>query len=224
VYGRSNGRAIIGESLSAGGQAGAGVVGSAIKGTGVIGSCVDGNGIVGVSGHSVGVWGAAAAATSPGVYGESQARGTGVLGFSKTNRSSPRPTARARTGVFGYAAQDTQSRGVVGRSPRGQGVRGEATSGVGVFGAATTGFAFRGAGRVQFTRVSGVATIATGNVSVLVKPGVDVTSSSFVLLTPRVNLGSRGLWYTTNPTANSLTIHMSSSRAGPAKVAWLLLG
>ena len=72
--------------------------------------------------------------------------------------------------------------------------------------------------------MSGVATIAAGNVSVAVSPGVNVTASSFVLLTPQANIGSRGLWYTTNPSAETITIHISSSRTSATKIAWLLTG
>lgn len=111
-----------------------------------------------------------------------------------------------------------------GRSTGGQGVRGQASSGVGVFGTAATGYAFRGSGRVRFEKVSGVASIAKGNVSVLVNPCVNVTSSSFVLLTPRANIGSRGLWFTTNASGDTFTIRISSSRSSNTKVAWLLVG
>ena len=79
-------------------------------------------------------------------------------------------------------------------------------------------------GRVKHEKVSGVATIAAGSTSVTLSPNVNVTHGSFVLLTPKANIGSRGLWFTTNPSADSITIHLSSSRSSATKIAWLLLG
>jgi hypothetical protein len=69
-----------------------------------------------------------------------------------------------------------------------------------------------------------VATLTAGSTSKTITPGVDITSSSFVLLTPKVNIGSRALWFTTDATNNRFTIHMSSSRPSGTAVAWLLLG
>jgi hypothetical protein len=48
--------------------------------------------------------------------------------------------------------------------------------------------------------------------------------SSFVLLTPMANIGSRALWFTTSTSADSITIRLSSSRSSSTKIAWLLLG
>ncbi len=118
------------------------------------------------------------------------------------------------------------------------GLWGSSVSGYGVYGRASgtnpavladsqgDGPALRANGRVQLS-TSGVATIATGHTSVTVSPilpSVDVSTGSFVLLTPSVNIAPRALWYTTNTTANTLTIHMSSSRSKATKVSWLLLG
>jgi hypothetical protein len=134
------------------------------------------------------------------------------------------PAARPKTGVYGHASQDGESRGVIGESTAGQGVRGEATSGVGLYGTAASGFALRTSGRLKADKVSGVATIAAGTTSKTVSPGVNVTSGSFVLLTPKANLGGRDLWFTTNATANTITIRISKSRPSGTKVAWLLMG
>lgn len=158
------------------------------------------------SGAGVGLYGASGSHT--GVYGFCGS-GTGVLGQSGSQG----------TGVHGSSA----NRGVLGESSAGEGVRGQTTSGVGLFGAAATGFALRTDGRAKFS-TSGVATIAAGNTSILVDPGVNVTTSSFVLLTPRANIGSRALWFTTNASTNRFTIRMSSTRSIGTKVAWLLLG
>jgi hypothetical protein len=53
---------------------------------------------------------------------------------------------------------------------------------------------------------------------------VDVTSSSFVLLTPRGNLGGRSLWYTLDTTNDRITVKVSSAVAADLKVGWLLMG
>ena len=59
--------------------------------------------------------------------------------------------------------------------------------------------------------------------SVTVNPRVGINAKTFVLLTPKSNIGSRALWYTTNATKNTITIRMSSARSAPTKVAWLTL-
>lgn len=144
----------------------------------------------------------------------------GVFGFS----GSGLPLLEHNAGVYGLCQIDSKSRGVLGRSASGRGVSGEVSSGIGLFGSATSGFALRTSGRVRADKVSGVATINAGNTSVTVAPGVNVVASSFVLLTPKVNIGTRALWFTTNPTTNRFTIRMSSSRAGSTRIAWLLMG
>jgi hypothetical protein len=176
---------------------------------------------MGLSAEGSGTNGVNYAADRPAAAGVAQGNGTGVSGLSLLGPAVA--VGKPKTGVYGQATQDSSSRGVWGRSNAGQGVRGQATSGVGVFGKATSGFALRTDGRAAFS-TSGVASIAKGNVSVQVDPGVNVTSGSFVLLTPKVNIGSRGLWFTTNATANTFTIRMSSTRTSATKVAWLLLG
>ena len=103
-------------------------------------------------------------------------------------------------------------------------MRGQATSGSGIYGTATSGYAVRGDGRLRFDKVSGVATITAGSSSKVVDPGVNVTAASFVLLTPKANLGGRALWFTTNTTTNKFTIRMSSARGSATKIAWLLVG
>jgi hypothetical protein len=145
---------------------------------------------------------------------------TGVLGISGPNE----PTVRAKTGVHGYADQDSGSRGVIGECPAGIAVSGETDTGVALYGTADTGYAVRASGRVRFDLVSGVSAIAAGSTSKTITPGVDVTSNSFVLLTPRTNIGTRSLWFTTNKTANTITIHMSTSRGSNTRIAWLLMG
>ncbi len=69
-----------------------------------------------------------------------------------------------------------------------------------------------------------MATIPAGSTGKTVNPGVNVTNGSFVLLTPKVDVGSRALWFTTNPSGDTFRIRMSSARSSGTKVAWLLLG
>jgi hypothetical protein len=92
------------------------------------------------------------------------------------------------------------------------------TRGVGVGAQARTGYALRTIGRLQLG-TSGVANIAGGADSTTVSPGVDVTAASFVLLTPKAKIGSRALWFTTDATADTFTIRISSSRAVATRVA-----
>ena len=145
---------------------------------------------------------------------------TAVLGISGPSIVP----VRAKTGVHSYAAQDSSSRGVIGKSPAGQGVRGETTTGAALFGTAGSGYAIRGSGRLRFDRVSGSVGIPAGSKSVTLSPGVDVNSRTFVLLSPKVNIGTRALWFTTNASANTFTIRMSASRSTRTPIAWLLVG
>jgi hypothetical protein len=144
----------------------------------------------------------------PGVEGLSPT-GTGVLGYT----GGAVPTRRTNTGVHGYAGTNSAGTGVVGDAPLGVGVRASTVS----------GYAVRSSGRVRFDKVSGVARIDAGKTSKTIIPGVDVSSSSFVLLTPKANLGGRSLWYTTSTSGNKFTIHLSSARGSATLVAWLLM-
>jgi len=87
----------------------------------------------------------------------------------------------------------------------------------------TDGIALATTGRVRFREVSGVATIRKGRKTVTVKPVEGVHGKPFVLLTPRSNIGSRGLWYSVQPFKDSFTIRMSSKRGAAKKVGWLIL-
>jgi hypothetical protein len=130
--------------------------------------------------------------------------------------------------IFGNAYASTgQATGVAGTSnaSAGRGVFGmnNRPSGVGVYATNSTGLALKAVGRTKLS-TSGVTTITAGHASKVITPGVNVTSSSFVLLTPKANIGSRALWFTTDASGNKFTIHMSSSRSSGTLVAWLLLG
>jgi hypothetical protein len=167
----------------------------------------------------MGVEGISLAPSEAAVLGLSPLDGTGAMGVSGDSI-----TAKPKTGVYGQATQDFGSRGVWGRSNAGRGVYGQATTGVGLYGSAGSGYALRTNGRIKMDKVSGVANIPEGANGVTVSPGVNVTASSFVLLTPRSNLGGRDLWFIPNESANTFTIRISSPRSGHTKIAWLLLG
>jgi hypothetical protein len=113
-----------------------------------------------------------------------------------------------------------------GQATTGYGVVGRVSSGVALNGSATNaaGFALKTSGRLSLAKASGVATILATKDSVLVTPGLDVTASSFVLLTPKADLGTRRLWYTTDPTNNRFTIKLSSAVTTDTRIGWLLLG
>ena len=131
-------------------------------------------------------------------------------------------------GVRGMSASAAGS-GVVGQATSGTGttfgVQGISISpaGNGVLASNVAGVALRTTGRLKFS-TSGVATISGGATSRTITPGVDINPSSFVLLTPKANIGSRALWFTTDGPNERFTIHMTPSRGVPTKVAWLLVG
>jgi hypothetical protein len=159
-----------------------------------------------------------------GFYGISSSVGADAV------RGHASASTGAAWGVTGSTESTDGGRGVSGSaiagSGDGVGVYGQSNShaGVGVF--ATNfigGVALKADGRTKLS-TSGVATISAGSASKTITPGVNVTSGSFVLLTPKVKLGGRDLWFTTDASGNKFTIHMSSSRSSGTKVAWLLLG
>jgi len=183
---------------------------STAGGWGIFGTSDINVAIYGSSGSHMGIYGTSGGDSEAAVRGNSSGDSTGVLGSSGAF-----PTAKPKTGVYGYANQDAGSKGVWGFSGRGAGVLGQANR---------NGFAIRAKGRIKADKVSGVATIPAGSSGVTVSPGVNVTAASFVLLTPKANIGSRGLWFTTNASADTFRIRMSSTRSANTKVAWLLLG
>lgn len=170
-------------------------------------------------------------------------QGTAIYGYSGTGTE---PTAPTRTGVYGYAAQGGDSRGVFGRTTGGQGVRGQATSGygvrgvaekgsgvggyatsgIGVHGEATTGYALRTTGRVAFDKSAGTATIASGTNSVLVTPGIDLTSTSTVLATLQGSAGGTTTVHrvSINTTTNQFRIHLTANATASVKVGWFVFG
>jgi hypothetical protein len=190
-----------------------------------------------VTGGGIGVTGETSSVAGTGVYGLAAAvSGTtyGVVGQNNSSSGlgvagSANAVSGANVGVQGRSLS-TSGTGVLGNaqavSGTTYGVQGRSASaaGVGLYGTNSAGgLALRAAGRAKFN-TSGVATISAGSTSKTITPGVNVTTSSFVLLTPKTNIGSRALWFTTDASGNKFTIHMSSSRSSGTKVAWLLLG
>jgi hypothetical protein len=172
--------------------------------TGTLDTSVTTTGNHGLQGYSSNINGS-------GVTGWATAASGGTLGVWGIT-SSP-----AGTGVQGQAnAASGTTYGVKGvsHSPSGVGVHAENSLG---------GLALKTAGRATFS-TSGVATITAGSTSKTITPGVSLTSGSFVLLTPKVKISGRDLWFTTDTTNDRFTIHMSSSRSSGTRVAWLLLG
>jgi hypothetical protein len=233
VLGNGGRVGVLGNGSDAGvlGRGGTGVRGEGATGVegvgdaiGAYGFSADGYGVRGNTDAGPAAVSGAAGGTAAGVEGVSYNHGTGVYGIS--NGQPVAAVLKAKTGVYGQALQDSGSRGVWGKSSAGQGVRGEVATGSGVYGIATsqTGYAIRGSGKLRFDKVSGVATIPAGATSVTITPGVDINSSSFVLLTSKTNLSSRSLYYSTDSTNNRFTIRLSSSRTSSTVVAWLLVG
>jgi len=182
----------------------------------------------GDSAGTSGVWGRSdSTSTAYGVYGlaaaaTTSAQGVGVYGHAMSSNGG--------VGTYGYAQAATGTTyGAIGHalSPTGVGVYGFAPGGgVGVRATSVGGVALETSGRVVAHKVSGVATISKGKTSVSVKPGVGIGSTSFVLLSPRGNLGSRGLWstLTASASAGTITIRVSSAVSASTQIGWLLLG
>ena len=100
-------------------------------------------------------------------------------------------------------------------------------AGVAVYGRATNaaGYALKTSGRLRFDKVSGVATIGAGKkASPVIATGTDVTASSYVLLTPQKDPGSRRFWAVLNATSNTVTIKTNATAASSIRIAWLLVG
>ena len=274
VYGTSaSGDGVHGDSSSATGVSGKstsgdGIGGLSTSGIGVHGTSDSGYGVFGESSSDIAVFGQGGAAALPAILGESGGSSTGVQGFSGAFGASPVPPAK--TGVYGYAAQDATSRGVTGQTTAGYGVSGIATTGHGVNGTATTGIgaigyattgygtygyatttgigargysvsgtggyfstsgakigtALRAIGKVKFDNCAGVATIAAGTNSVVVTPGIDLTSTSAVVATL---MGSAGGLTTVhrvvvNATTDAFTIYLTANATAAVKVAWHVFG
>jgi len=113
-------------------SSGFGVQGSSTSGVGVYGFSISDTGVIGIGGG--------AGPGQPAVLGRGDAGAAGVHGISGDPGLAP--VAPPKVGVYGYAAQDSNAKGVFG----------ETTSGHAVHGAATTGFGGYFAGKVYTTK------------------------------------------------------------------------
>lgn len=103
------------------------IFGDSNSGIGVRGTSDSYYGVSGSSNSGVGIEGVSLAIDRPAIRGWSYvANFTGVQGYS--GNATP-PAAKPKTGVHGYAAQDSLSRGVFGESPAGHGIHGQSISG-----------------------------------------------------------------------------------------------
>jgi hypothetical protein len=145
-----------------------------------------------------------------GVAGRSFSAGAGVFGSS-----------HFATGVHGVS---DLYHGVHGASPSGRGVHGFSSSGTGVWAESTTGTAFRAEGRVRF-KTSGLATIAAGTKSVVVTPGIDLTTSAKILALLQGNPGGSTAVQRVaiNATADTLTIYLTANSVSDVKVSWFVI-
>lgn len=145
AWGAGGQAAVVGANvLSGGGVLGESPSGNAVQGlsttgTGVNGISTSGLGVVGTSTSSIGVIGGSAATDQPGLYGQSTGNNTGVIGISGGGSFNLPATSPARTGVYGYVAQDATAAGVKGESIGGTGAVGVSNTGPGVQGTSTSG-------------------------------------------------------------------------------------
>lgn len=223
------------------------VEGVATDGAGVSGASTNGTGVAGTSTTGTGVGGFSWSPGMPGIEGRSVGNNTGVFGYSGSQPWTP--TTPAKTGVYGYAAQDVAAVAVRGDSTSGRGVQGAASSGIGVRAAATTGHgvyatastgtavyaasgglktgtALRTVGRVRFDSCVGIALIAAGTASVVVTPGIDLQKTSAVVATLQANpagtLAVKGV--VVNPANDTFTIYLTSTATTGLPVAWHVFG
>ena len=231
VYGTSDsGVGVVGYSGSAGG-----VYGESDSGYGLRGYSLSSIGVWGYSDSSCGVYGESRAVDQAATVGRSKANASGLLGYSGGLFDSL-PAAPAKTGVYGYAAQDGSSRGVTGQTKAGRGVNGVATSGRGVNGYSSTGVgvyaasgsagkALHAEGRVSF-KTAGLASIRASASSVAVTPGVDLTTSSKILCTLMGNAGGSTTVkrVAVNTTTDTFTIYLTAASTAAVKVAWFVIG
>lgn len=226
VYGNSyssSGRGVEGKASASSGTT-YGVLGMA--------NSVNGYGVYGQGG--IGVKGWSNEAGKPALVGHSYAGVTGVLGHSG---SSSLPTPPDKTGVYGRATQDSGSRGVHGYSTSGRGVYGQATGGTGVYGyastgrggyftAGATGTALEVNGRLKVSGAAGLETLTAGNSSLVVTPGVDIVSSSKILVTIEGNPGAGVTLHRVakSTSADTFTVYLTGAASSDVKVGYLVIG
>lgn len=223
-----------------------GVWGASTSGTGVVGECGSGFGVIARSDKAAGLFATSYSTNWSAAAGWSRSDRTGVFGYSG---ASSIPASPAKTGVYGYAAQDANARGVHGQTTAGYGLNGVATTGQGVHGEATTGYGVRGyattgtalyaatsgakvgtalrtVGKVRFDKSVGSATILAGTSSIVVTPGIDLTSTSIVTATLMGSAGGTTTVHrvSVNATADTFTIYLTANSTVNVKVGWHVFG
>ena len=88
--------------------------------------------ILGQANGGTAVYGLTTGGSVGAVVGRSHSGSTGVFGLSMPSDSADWPQVPTRTGVYGYANQDSSATGVAGASVLGVGVIGTSTSGFGI--------------------------------------------------------------------------------------------
>jgi hypothetical protein len=192
--------------------------------TGVVGS--GGFGVFGASNApGIGVYGSVSNSVAPSVYGkagvigQTDAGGTGVVGFTGLTEHVPPPD----TGIYGRSdTGGTNGRGLTGFCSTGIGLLGQTDTGVGVraYCGNNTGVGLSVIGKAAFAR-SGKLTISAGHSS-LTKTGIGLTSASFILATLQKNVA--GLFIqavVTNPAGSAFTIYLNKAPTVSVVIAWL---
>jgi hypothetical protein len=140
--------------------------------------------------------------------------------------------------VYGYAVQDADARGVWGRSTAGRGVYGQSTSGQGVRGHSATGVDLYGStsdptkgaglrvvGRARFDHCVGVAVLGATTSSIVVTPGLELSSTSAVTATLMSGVGTVMVRRVAVDTAaDTFTIVLTGSAPAGTKIAWHVFG
>jgi hypothetical protein len=201
--------------------------------------------------YGAGCWGSESDGVGRGAYGHASQMAPGLESYGVYGRSEGSGSQSA--GVFGRGAGSGETTGVSGLadSAQGTGVSGEGAgygvqgttpnpNGVGILADNTGGgTALKVAGKSTFTgaatlqngvTISGKSTfsrsglIDAGGSSQLVKTGVGLTSSSYVLATLQTN--SPGAYVRAavpNPATSTITIYLNTSAPAGAKVAWFVV-
>jgi hypothetical protein len=223
---------------------GVGVLGSGPIGVRGLSAAPAGRGVLGsataTSGLALGVFGYSDSTGGVGVQGDAKAV-TGITRGVVGTSASP-----GGTGVQGFSsATSGETVGVEGRSDSSDGIgvwgRAEVGSGLGVYGeggptgaggyfAAADGapgsLGIAVLGRAEFS-TCGIATIPVASSSVVVSPGVEITSNTKVLATlqdqgsPTRPCVSHVL---PNTAANTFQIFLNESTSDPTPVAWFVIG
>jgi hypothetical protein len=106
--------------------AGFGVQGTTTGGHAIHATTDSGIGVWGDSRSSHGVFGFSWATDQAAMVGKSEGNGTAIYGYSGTNALHASP---GKTGMYGYAGQDSGATGVWGYSPAGRGIVGSTSTG-----------------------------------------------------------------------------------------------